>query len=77
MSRNVTIVVIILILVVLAGYLVWIRSRLTPTTQPIGEREVPTISPTVTLSPTASPSATPSATPRVSPRVATSGAAVR
>ena len=75
MSRNVTIVVIILILVVLAGYLVWIRSRFTSVNpEPAGQREIPALVPTVTLAPSASPSATPSATPKAGLKVATPSA---
>lgn len=77
LSRNVTIVVIILILVLLAGYLVWIRSRFTPPTAPQMETVVSSPSPMVSLSPspTASGSATPSATPKQ--KSATGGAVVK
>jgi len=63
LSRNITIVIIILILVVLAGYLVWIRSKLAPVATP-QVQITPTIIPTLTLAPlpTASPSATPTLT---------------
>ena len=59
MNRNVTIVVIILVLVVIAGYLIWLRSR---TQAPIS----PQPSPELTATPTPSPeqTATPSATPK-------------
>ena len=73
-NRNVTIVVIILILVVLAGYLVWFRSKVAPSPQPLGERPNPTVTPTLIPSPTVSPTATPSATPKVGQKVATSSA---
>ncbi len=59
MNRNVTIVVVILVLVVIAGYLIWLRSR---TQAPIS----PQPSPEVIVVPTPSPeqTATPAATPR-------------
>lgn len=61
MHRNITIVVIILILVVIAGYLVWLRSRFQPPTL-TGLVEAPEVS--IEASPTSLPvqSATPSAT---------------
>lgn len=34
MNRNVSIVVVILVLVVIAGYLVWLRSKYQPTVSP-------------------------------------------
>lgn len=60
MNRNVTIVVVILVLVVVAGYLIWLRSR---TQAPVS----PQPSPEVTVAPTASPEQT--ATPAASPAV--------
>lgn len=57
LNRNVTIVVIILILVVIAGYLVWLRSRYQPPVSPIPEQ--PTASPVASPTTTATPSATP------------------
>ena len=61
MNRNVSIVVVILVLVVIAGYLVWLRSRYQSPIVPetIVEQEI-----VVTPSPisTASASATPAAT---------------
>lgn len=58
MNRNVAIVTVILVLVVIAGYLIWLRSRYQP---PVS----PQVTPEVTATPAASPSqtATPSATP--------------
>lgn len=58
MNRNVTIVVIILVLVVIAGYLIWLRSKVQA---PIAPQALPE----VTASPSPSPlqSATPSASP--------------
>jgi len=60
MNRNVTIVVILLVLVVIAGYLIWIRSRFETPVSPQSTTEV-----TVVPSPTSSSviTATPSATP--------------
>lgn len=58
MNRNVTIVVIILVLVVIAGYLVWLRSKFQAPVTPQAKEQVQA---TVTPEPTilASPSATP------------------
>lgn len=56
MNRNVTIVVIILVLVVIAGYLVWLRSRYQPPVSPKVETQ-PEV--TATAVPTASVSAQP------------------
>lgn len=63
MSRNVTIVVIILILVVIAGYLVWLRSRYQPPVSPQVEQIQQAVTPKPESTPqkTASPSATPGA----------------
>ena len=58
MNRNVTIVVIILVLVVIAGYLVWLRSRFQPPVTPQVEEQVQ-----VTSTPQPTTVATPSATP--------------
>lgn len=78
MSRNVTIVVIILIVVLLAGYLVWLRGRYSPLDQGgLNTVEVtPTPTPTPQATPTASASATPTATASatVSPRATSSPA---
>ena len=57
MNRNVSIVVIILVLVVIAGYLVWIRSRYQSSVSPQVNEEVQAI-PTVQPIQSASPSAT-------------------
>lgn len=58
MNRNVTIVVVILVLVVIAGYLIWLRSKVQAPASPAA-------SPEVTMQPSPSPeqSATPSASP--------------
>ncbi len=78
MSRNVTIVVIILIVVLLAGYLVWLRGRYSAGDQEnLNVVEVtPTPTPSVEATPTASASATPTATASatVSPRATSSPA---
>lgn len=70
MNRNVSIVVVILVLVVIAGYLVWLRSKYQPTVSPaVTEVEVtPSPSPEVS----ASPSAAVEATGSVKPNTATS-----
>ena len=79
MNRNVTIVVIILVLVVIAGYLIWLRSRyqqsiylqtspeITATTVP-----TPISTPVVTASPSATPGAK-EATGSVKQKTATPG----
>lgn len=78
MNRNITIVVILLVLVVIAGYLVWIRSKVQSTVSPRAEQVqvTPTAVPTLAASPSATPAvreatgstkqktATPSATRR-------------
>ncbi len=60
MNRNISIVVVLLVLVVIAGYLIWIRSKIS---QPV----TPQATPEVTVVPTSTPevSASPSATPGV------------
>ena len=58
MSRNVSIVVVLLVLVVIAGYLVWLRSRVTAPVVPVEVVEVE-VSATPEATITASPSATP------------------
>lgn len=66
MNRNVSIVVVLLVLVVIAGYLVWIRSRVQSAISPKVEEQIvatPTPVATATTSPSASASARPSATP--------------
>ena len=58
MNRNVSIVVIILVLVVIAGYLVWLRSKVQPTVTPQIEEQAqttPTVEPTTIASPSATP----------------------
>lgn len=61
MNRNVSIVVVILVLVVIAGYLVWLRSRYQAPVSPQPTPEV-SVAPTSTPEATATPSAT--ASPR-------------
>lgn len=60
MNRNVAIVIVILVVVVIAGYLVWIRSRyqqpLVPNTEKASQVSP---SPVESASPTSSPSASP------------------
>lgn len=70
MNRNVSIVVILLILVAIAGYLIWLRSKVSPiTTSQVEQVQVtPTIEPTMTASPSASPK---EATSSVKPKTAT------
>ena len=40
MNKNVSIVVVILVLVVIAGYLVWLRSKVSPVISPNIEEQV-------------------------------------
>ena len=60
MNRNVSIVVILLVFVVIAGYLVWIRSRYQPPVSPKVEEQVQ-VAPTPLPTQSASASATPGA----------------
>jgi len=71
-NRNVAIVIVILVLVVIAGYLVWLRSKVEPSATP--QPEAVQVTPTPTVTPTASPSATPgaSATGSAKPKTSTS-----
>lgn len=58
MNRNVSIVVVLLVLVVIAGYLVWLRSKVAPLESPKLEEQVqviPTATPTAVASPSAEP----------------------
>lgn len=78
MSRNVTILVIILIILVIAGYLVWLKSQLQTNSQPIitptPTIQIPTPSEVMEASPTATVSpATPSAMKKVTPSPIKSG----
>lgn len=70
--------IVILVLVVIAGYLVWLRSRYQP---PVSALPEPTASTEVLASPSplvsASPSSTPSGTPKATSKTATSGATTR
>ncbi len=79
MNRNISIVVVILVLVVIAGYLVWLRSKVQPTVFPsLLEQGQVTPSPEATL--IATSSAVPGAkeaTGAVKQRPATPGAVRR
>ena len=58
MNRNVSIVVVLLVLVVIAGYLIWLRSKVAPVVSPKTAEQVqvtPTASATAVASPSASP----------------------
>lgn len=57
MNRNITIVIVILALVVIAGYLVWLRSKFQQPVTPQVEQVAVTVTPEPTTQ--ASPSATP------------------
>lgn len=78
MNRNVSIVMVILVLVVIAGYLVWLRSKVTPVISPQVEQQAQ-VTPTPTPTAVASPSATPGkeATGSVKQKTATPGAVGR
>lgn len=79
MNRNVAIVTIILVLVVIAGYLVWLRSRYQPPVSPKLEQEVQ-VTPSVEPQVSASPSATPAgkeATGSVKQKTSTTGGTAR
>ena len=72
MNRNITILVIILVILLIAGYLLWLRGRF-PTTKAIPTPSPvvnvvpsPTLAPIATTSATASVSGTPKITPKVS-----------
>ncbi len=77
MSRNVTILVIILLIILIAGYLIWLRNKFTTTTAVISGTPTPevTIIPTTIIPTLASPSATstPSATPKAAKPATSSG----
>lgn len=77
MNRNVSIVVIILILVVIAGYLIWLRSKVTPSVSPQAEQVQ--VTPVAGATASATPSATPGqeATGSTRQRTATPGATRR
>lgn len=79
MSRNISIVMVLLVLVVIAGYLIWLRSRVQA---PISPQPTPlvTVAPTIAPEVTASPSATPKggeATGSVRQRVSTPAGTTR
>lgn len=79
MNKNISIVVVILVLAVIAGYLVWIRSRVAPTISPKVEEEVqvtPSPEPTMTASPSATPK-TKEATGSMKQKTGTSGGTER
>lgn len=61
MNRNVSIIVVILVLVVIAGYLVWIRSKYQPPVSPRAGEEQLTTTPSPTPIQSASSSAIPGA----------------
>lgn len=74
MNRNVSIVIALLVLVVIAGYLVWLRSKAAPVVSPKSEEQVqvtPTVQPTMTVSPSATPK---EATGSTKQKVSTPGA---
>ncbi len=66
MNRNVSILIVILTVVVIAGYLWWLRTQFSqtatlPTPTPVITQPYPTVLPT--------PSASPSAMPKLSPTI--------
>ena len=79
MNRNVSIVIAVLVLVVIAGYLVWLRSKVDPSVSPGLEQQVqvtPSPEPTLIATPSAVP-ADREATSSVRSKNATSGATRR
>ncbi|MCL5783993.1 MAG: hypothetical protein M1142_01395 [Patescibacteria group bacterium] len=72
MNRNVTVLVIILIIILISGYLIWLRQKFqaAPVSQPVVTQTPQVLTPTPTPTPTitATPTASPSASPTVSPR---------
>lgn len=77
MNRNVSIIVVILVLVVIAGYAVWLRSKVKPVViTPKAEEQVqvaPTVAPTIVASPSGIPAGK-EATGSTKVKNATSGA---
>ncbi|MBI2019478.1 hypothetical protein HYS95_02290 [Candidatus Daviesbacteria bacterium] len=73
MNRNVSIVVVLLVLVVIAGYLIWLRSKVQPVITP-EVQVMPTVSPEMSASPSATPR---EATASVRPQSATSSSTKR
>jgi len=65
MNKNVSIVVVLLVLVVIVGYLIWIRSQIAPTVSPKAEEEIQATPTPIQsgLTSTATPSATSGAPP--------------
>ena len=55
MNRNVSIIVIILVIVVIAGYLVWLRSKYQPPVSPKMEEQIIVTTPTQSASVSATP----------------------
>lgn len=58
MNRNVSIIMVVLVLVVIAGYLVWIRSKVQETAVPRTEEQVqatPAVTPNIVASSAATP----------------------
>lgn len=71
MSRNVTILVVVLVILLIAGYLIWLRNKFQTVSAPA--EVVPTVTVVPTVEPTpASPSATPASSPSVTRRVSPS-----
>lgn len=84
MNRNMTIVIIILVLVVIAGYLVWLRSKVQTPVSPqvieVEEEVVVSPSPQLEATPTATPAASPGAkeaTPATKQKTGTPGGTAR
>lgn len=80
LNRNVAIVTIILVVVVIAGYLVWLRSRYQAPVSPVPVQEEIQATPTSTPQEIASPSAAPGlkeATPATKQKTSTPGGATR
>ncbi len=78
MNRNVTIVVVILVLVVIAGYMIWIRSKYQAPMTPKSQEEVQIVEPSPSPSPVVSATpGTKEATGSTKPKAATSSSSGR
>ena len=82
MNRNVTILIVFLTVIVVAGYLLWLRGKISSSepaapvpTPTVTSAPIPTIEPIVSASPSASPKTTPKVTPKVTSKVTPTKAA--